>query len=206
MRSILIRVITSATISPLLFGCGYTILRNLEQEAIQAEWAAVDSMRFLPDLTISDVEYEHHYHPGPQNVFDPIDSRGFHIVTFHLTIKNIGNTDFHKPYMIVFVKEDPQLSETNTFLWKEFNKGEDTIKVGGMQALDLLYEYPFLRSSYNFVILTNPIIQHKVFEELTRRTHAPQIPLARESRYDNNSARIILPAFEELLHGAQQDK
>ena len=199
-------IITIFVTIHLFSGCGYTVVRDLEREAIQTEWATIDSMHFVPDLIITNIEYEHRYHPGPQNVIDPIDSRGFHTVSFHLTIENVGNADFHAPYTIVLIKENPQPSESNTFYGTEFNKHADTIRVDDKQTIDLVNDYPFLKSSYNFVIVTNPIIQHKVVEELNYHTHAAPIPLARESRYDNNSARITIPALEELLHGAQQAK
>ena len=38
---------------------GYTILRDLDQEARQAEFAAIDSLVTAPDLTISDIDYEY---------------------------------------------------------------------------------------------------------------------------------------------------
>ena len=184
-----------------LLGCGYTILKTSDADAIQAEWAAIDSTHHLPDLTIASVEYEHSYHQGPQNSVDPIDNRGFHTVTFHLTIENIGNADYHAPYTVVFIKENPRPSEINTFYGMAFNKHADTIRVGDKQEIELENFYPFLKSSYNFVILTNPIIQHKIVEELNYHTHAPPIPLARESRYDNNNVKILIPALEDLLHG-----
>ncbi len=205
-QSGLLKIIALFVTSYCSSGCGYTVMRDLEREAIQAEWAAIDSTHFLPDLTISDVTYEHRYQPGPQNVVDPIDSRGFHAVTFHLTIENVGNADFHAPYTIIFIKDAPQPWETNTFYGMEFNKHADTISIAGKQVVDLFNEYPFLESHYHFVIVTNPIIQHEVVEELNHHTHALPIPKVRESRYDNNSTSVDLPALEALLHGAQHGK
>lgn len=196
----LLIVISIFVVTNILIGCGYTVLRDFEREAIQAEWTAIDSIHYIPDLRIANVEYEHRYHPGSPNVIDPIDSRGFHTVTFHLTIENVGNADFHAPYTVV-IKKDRQPGEPYTLYGMAFNKSSDTMRVGDKQEIELVDQYPYSKSSYNFVIVTNPIIQHNVVEELK---NPPRIPLTRESRYDNNDARIIIPALKELLHGAQQ--
>ncbi|RPH38196.1 hypothetical protein EHM92_00615 [bacterium] len=39
-------------------GCSYTIVRDLEEEALQAEWAAIDSLTVAPDLSVFNIEYE----------------------------------------------------------------------------------------------------------------------------------------------------
>lgn len=85
-------------IQGILTGCGYTIIRDFDEEARQVEWAALDTLTSAPDLIITDVEYE--YFPPSGTGFlghGYLPAR----VQFFLTVKNIGNADFTKPYFIV---------------------------------------------------------------------------------------------------------
>lgn len=206
MRFKLLRIIFVLVTINILSGCGYTVLRDVGKEEMQAEWVAIDSMHFAPDLTIAKIDYVYLPPNVPEHFIDPIDAHGTAMVRFHLTIENLGNADFHEPYTVVFIKENPRPTEFNTFYSTEFNKHRDTIPVHGRQVINFVNMYPFYKSSYTFVIVTNPIIQNEVVEALRYHTHPQAIHLTRESRYDNNSARITLPPLEELLYGAQQGK
>lgn len=188
-----------------LMGCGYTILRDFDEEARQAEWAIIDSLTWAPDLTISNIDYEY-IPPRPRQ--DPLDqmvhpSR----VRFYVRVANVGNVDFDKAYMLIFRNLNPREYTTNSFLGTLQNQKENTIPASGSHEIKLSASYPADRTSYSFTIVTNPIIQRKLIQELRGHVNDPPIPpITREFRYDNNEARITIPGWEELLHGAQQQK
>ncbi len=186
-----------------LMGCGYTILRDFDQEAKQAELAAIDSLTSAPDLTISNIEYE--YVP-PQTRRDPLDQMAYPPkVRFYLTATNIGNAAFTKPYLLVFRNLNPRPYQSNTFSEMLRNQRGETIPVNSDQEIILYFDYPSDSTSYRFTIVTNVIIQHQLIEELERHVKRPPIPaLSREFRYDNNESEIAIPGYNEILHGAQQ--
>ena len=186
-------------------GCGYTILRDLDAEARQAEFAAIDSLTSAPDLTITKIEYNYRYLPGPQHVIDPIDARGSYMVTFHLTIENVGNADFTKPYLLVYRNLDPRPYQSNSFGTSLLNQKGETILPDSSQEIKLFFEPQPDSTSYTFTIVTNSIIQGDLIQALERHVNRPLIPpLSREFRYDNNEASITLPGLQEILHGGQQ--
>ena len=127
------------------------------------------------------------------------------LVRFYLTVKNVGNADFTKPYLLVFRNLNPRPYQSNTFGEMLRNQRGDTISAGSDQEIKLTFDYPSDSTSYRFTIVTNPIIQHRLVEDLERYVNRPPIPpLTRELRYDNNEEQITIPGQEELLHGAQQ--
>src|SRR6266850_5433824 len=96
-----------------LVGCSYTILRDLDEEARQAELAAIQSLTVAPDLTISNIEYEYIPPPARRAPLDHMVEPT--LVRFYLTVKNIGNADFNKPYLLVFRNLNPRRDQSNTF-------------------------------------------------------------------------------------------
>jgi hypothetical protein len=125
-------------------------------------------------------------------------------VRFYITVRNAGNADFTKPYVLVFRNLNPHPYQTNTFGGLCCNQKAETIPVGGHQEIKFYDDYPDDSSSYSFVILTNPAIQREVIEALGHHSNGPTIPpVSREFRYDNNEARITIPGLKEILYGTQ---
>ena len=80
----------------------------------------------------------------------------------------------------------------------------ETIAANGDQGIELYFAYPSDSTTYEFTIVSNPIIQHQLIEDLERHVNRPPIPpLTREFRYDNNKAQIPIPALTEFKHGGQ---
>lgn len=186
----------------LFLGCGYTILRDLDEEALQAEYAAIDSLSFAPDLAISNIEYTY-IPPPPRDYMDRHGEQGNGL--FIIEITNIGNAEFTKPYVLVFKNLDPRPHQTNNFYGIRCNENMETIPVNGSQVINLPADYPSDSSSYTFIIVTNPIIQREVIKALKYKVNYPPIPpLTREFRYDNNQASITIPGWKEIFQGAKQ--
>jgi hypothetical protein len=194
-------------LAQICIACGYTIVRDLTEEARQAELAAIDSLTYAPDLTISHIEYM--YIPAPPRT-SSLD-RMVHpsSIRFQLTITNIGNAVFCKPYLITYTKEAPWPADCTTDCYSNpSNTHGDTIRANGEQALELGNHWACPGAIYTFVIVTNPTIQHDAKGVYGYFTHTPfgrrPIPVTREFRYDNNTAAIAIPEFEELIKQRQQ--
>lgn len=182
-------------------GCGYTILCDIDEEEMQAELVAIDSLTYAPDLTISNIEYTY-IPPPPRDYLDRSGQQGNGL--FIIKITNIGNTEFTKPYVLVFKNLDPRLYQTNNFYGIRCNQNMETISVNGNQVIKLPANHLTDSSAFTFIIVTNPIIQREVIKALAYRVNYPPIqPLSRELRYDNNDVGITKPGWKDLLRNPQ---
>lgn len=186
-----------------MMGCGYTILRDLDAEARQAEFAGIDSLVTAPDLTISDIEYE--YAP-PRERSDPLDQWAYPPQGwFYVTVENIGNAALSKLYLLVFRSLKRLPYESNSFFGIMRNKEGDTLSVNGTDEIEIPFDYPYERTSYEFTLVTDSIIQHLVIEELKNSVWYPPVPpVVREFRYDNNDAEMTIPGYHDILREEQQ--
>jgi len=177
-------------------GCGYTILRDLDEEERDAEWAIIDSLTVAPDLTISNIEYEYIPEPPRRNPLD--NGSDWPSVRFYLTLSNLGNAEFTKPYLLAIRRFGTRKSLGESFDGVLQNVRGASIPAGGYQEIELTFSYPYETTRYCFTIVTNPIIQHDVVVRLGRyRSRIP--PLSRELWYDNNEAsttvRWLIPLY-----------
>lgn len=182
-------------------GCGYTILRDFDEEEMQAELAAIDSLIYAPDLTISNIEYTY-IPPQPRDYLDRGGQQGNRL--FIIKITNIGNAEFTNPYILVFKNLDPRPYQTNNFHVIRCNQNMETISVDDNQVIKLPAYHLTDSSAFTFIIVTNPIIQREVIKVLSSQVNNPPIPpLSRELRYDNNEVSITKPGWKDLLQNPQ---
>ena len=186
-----------------LTGCGYTILRDYDEEARQAEWAIIDSLTEAPDLTISSIEYDYipvqndWYHP---NDFTWVPAR----VRFYITVSNVGNADFDKPYLLVLGPSNPR-QYYHRSIGAIKNKEREVIPADGEHEIELTLSYPYATASYSFSIVTNYVIQYELMLTLDFHSrHSLTPPLSRELWYDNNEASITIPGLREVKQGEEQ--
>jgi hypothetical protein len=181
-----------------LDGCGYTVLRDFAAEATEAEYAVIDSLDLAPDLTITNIEYE--YIPSPprgQLSRDLSPPK----VQFYITVRNIGNTEFTNPYVLVFRNLSPRQYEYFAFGEARQNQRGETIPVNGDNTIKIWFDYPMDRTTYIFTLLTNSIIQHELIDDLGHHENNPVIPpLSREFYYDNNEASIRIPGWKDIIY------
>lgn len=115
-------------------------------------------------------------------------------------MENIGNAALTEPYLLVFRNLKSPPYESNSFFGIMRNKEGDTLSVNGTDEIEIPFDYPYERTSYEFTIVTDPIIQHLVIEELKNRVWHPAIPpVVREFRYDNNDAEMTIPGYHDIL-------
>lgn len=197
------RTVCIAGVALFLAGCGYTILRDFEQEEWQAEWAAIDTLTVAPDLVISGVDYivvppPVGLYPGqkplPESRDDPVN------VQLLVTVTNIGNADFTNPFTLVSENVRTQLYHYSPIgALSVHTKGEILAPDSSMEVW-FPVEYPYERASCTFTLLTNPIVQRELRRELWYRLHYPPIPPAsREFRYDNNDTTVDIPAYKNSI-------
>ena len=181
----------------ILTGCGYTIIRDFDEEARQAEWAALDTLTSAPDLIITDVEYEY-FPPSETGFLDHgyLPAR----VQFFLTVKNIGDDDFTKSYCIVFSSLDPPSSIRNPARGLLQNRKGKRILPDSSQEIEIWINQPLESSVYSFTLVTNAVIQRKVIVDLGPYVDAvPDPPRSREFRYDNNEATVTISGLRDFL-------
>jgi hypothetical protein len=185
-----------------LAGCGYTILRDLDEEAWQAEVAAAASLVTAPDLMISNIEYEY-IPPQPRRI--PYDRMSRPAkVEFYITVTNIGNTEFASPYLLVLKDCDPYSEYARKVRGIRQNSRRERIPPDSTLEITFTTDYPSSHTLYSFTIVTNPIIQRDVVQDLKRYTHNPPLPpLSRELRYDNNESSIDVHGRLNRLYGGQ---
>jgi len=186
-------------------GC-YTVVRNTGDEALHAEWTAVDSLTVAPDLTISDIDYEY----VPADWFEQGDHPRYrppHVISLFVTVANIGNADFNSPYVLGY---------KDVYGWPRRNDGlhgincnleDGAISAGSSAEIKLPVEYPSDTISYSLVLLTNPVIQHDPVAEAQYNSRGLEdFPLTRELRYDNNEKSIALPNPVEIARQEKQKR
>jgi hypothetical protein len=196
-------LVISGLIVLCLAGCGYTILRDMDEEERQAEWAAIDSLTTGPDLIISDVEYEYIPPEPRRNALDRSISpaRGM----FYITIKNIGTADIPPQYFISCEKLNPQPYDINKFYSLEPKSGLPAIGRGRQELLKIYFMYPPDSSTYRFTIITNSIVQNRAYDVLRRSVNTTSVRLrTRELRYDNNNIEVSIPGYLDIQRREDQ--
>jgi hypothetical protein len=204
----LLGVLYFVILAHVCLGCGYTVVRDYEEEAKLAELAAIDSLSFAPDLMISNISYA--YIPPPPRR-DALDNFVYPPeILFTLTIANKGNADFLGTYGVAYMEENPWPLQGHGFHVRRFNDQQDSIKANGEQVIELRDLYPYRGALYTFLILTNPKIQREVKRVddyfTPGRFHPPTISVTRELRYDNNTDTITVGGLEDLLRDVRRVK
>jgi hypothetical protein len=179
----------------LLPGCGSTVLRDLGEEARQAEWAAIDSLPMAPGLMIADIEYEV-IPPEPRR--SSLDRRGNPgQIAFHVTASNVGDEDLLTSFVLAVTRDERRPSAFPSTESQIVNR-EDTVKADGGEVTANWYsDLTRAETHFKFRIITNPKIQRDI-GEIKYRFVADQMnrkpaQITRELRYDNNELEITLP-------------
>jgi len=181
-------------------GCTYTVLRDLDEEARQAEWASIDSLVEAPDLTISRTTYEFIFQSDLLGV--PRARNEKPVLKLVATIANTGNANFFESYYLIS-QEDPWPAPGGGRQVLVCNQRGDTMRVNDSQEATFYWEYPLDGAEYTTQILTNPKIQFELLHVHRFQDHVrldPEaIPVTREGRYDNNYDTLRVPRLEDVL-------
>jgi hypothetical protein len=178
-------------ISHIYFGCGYTIVRDYDEEERQAELAAIDSLSSAPDLVISNVGYTYILPPPRQDALDQIvwPPR----LQFHITISNIGNADFVNPFLIVYEYPNHDYEGRRSLSFVQCNKNHESISADSSHIIEFYESYPYKGGIFNFTIVTNPVLQRDLLRILRSQFNGPlTVTKSREIRYDNNESTITV--------------
>jgi len=174
-----------------ILGCGYTTLRDIDEEEKQAELSAIDSLLSAPDLTISGIEYSYIPPPPRRNALD----RGGENprVHFLVIISNTGTADFPNPFILMYEHENREYRGISSYSFRELNKARDTIRSGDRHVFEIEDDYPYYGSPYRFTMVTNAIIQRTLLETLQSGFNSRiTVVQSRELNYDNNDCLITV--------------
>ena len=186
-----------------LTGCGYTIIRDLDEEARLAESAAIDSLKSGPDLTISHIYVDYVPPPGRR---DPMDQGVYPAsVHFMILVRNIGTTSFDKPFLLVMRNLYPRPDEYRTIGGFMRNRRGEIIPAMTTELVELPLDQPRDSTTFEFTIVTNPLVQVRAIQELQRHEHTSPPQLSRELHYDNNTALITIQGRKSMLEKSQHE-
>jgi hypothetical protein len=171
---------------PILFGCGYTVIK----EEPDPEYAIQDTLRFAADLIISNVINNS---APPLQGIGPISGpviRPGH-TEFIVTIKNIGNVNYSEEF-VVFWEPFGLLSRTAIC-----NAARKIIPVNGEMEVTIRDNtYYGDRKAFEFLIVTNPKIRHELRCTFSTDPYfipdeRNRVPISRELNYKNNDFTLI---------------
>jgi len=182
-------VVCAAFIISVYEGCGYTIVRDYDQEELQAEMAAIDSLSVGSDLIISEINYTYIPPPPRRDALDMMVMPAR--VQFHIIISNIGNADFSNSFLIMYEYPNHYYAGRTSFAYKVCNKNHESISADSSQYYEINEDYPYRGGTFNFTILSNPIIQKDFIRKLQSQFNGKiTVEQSRELRYDNNIVAV----------------
>ena len=177
-----------------VLGCGYTLLRDVDEEEKQAEYRAIDSLSLAPDLTISGVKYTYIPSPPRRDALDIVVHPA--MIRFHITISNVGTTDLSNPFLIMYEFENRDYRGVASYSSRGCNESRDTIQVNETIEIEIEDLYPYYGSPYRFTIITNPVIQRELLEALqSQHNNRITVVKSREWDYDNNDFLITVASL-----------
>ena len=177
-------------------GCSYSTVQGSYEDRAREEWAAAETLKTAPDLTISGIKYA--YLPASTSLDSSGGTKHPAKVKFQITIRNAGNADMTNPYFIIVRNLTPPSTRGGFYSGIFCNLKSKGFAPKTDQVVYIEDVYPPDSSTYGFTIITNSIIQdHILHEAYDNGRRMPVPPLSRELRYDNNDADITFPGLEE---------